>query len=178
MVATSGNHFTLRNVRVHPAKTAFVKYYISIWSVLSILQPVVKLCHLAFTAVPPGVQRDPILRLSPSSNIYCHMLSTSMALQPFVRPWPLFCFLILYTFGRTPWTGIGLSQGRYLHIEQYKHRINAHRHPCLEWDSNPVFERAKTVDSLDREATVIGVLSYTSERNNFNEERRSCQFGQ
>jgi hypothetical protein len=20
---------------------------------------------------------------------------------------------------------------------KYKHRINAHRHPCLEWDSNP-----------------------------------------
>jgi hypothetical protein len=32
--------------------------------------------------------------------------------------------------------GISLSQGRYLHTEQHKHRINAHRHPCLEWDSN------------------------------------------
>jgi hypothetical protein len=27
-----------------------------------------------------------------------------MALQPFVWPWPLFSFLILYTIGRTPWT--------------------------------------------------------------------------
>jgi hypothetical protein len=25
--------------------------------------------------------------------------------QPFVEPWPLFSFLILYTVGRTPWTG-------------------------------------------------------------------------
>jgi hypothetical protein len=25
--------------------------------------------------------------------------------------------------------GSGLSQGRYLHKEQHKHRINAHRHP-------------------------------------------------
>jgi hypothetical protein len=32
--------------------------------------------------------------------------------------------------------GISQSQGRYLHTEQNKHRINAHRHPCLEWDSN------------------------------------------
>jgi hypothetical protein len=32
--------------------------------------------------------------------------------------------------------GISPSQGLYLHTEQHKHRINAHRHPCLEWDSN------------------------------------------
>jgi hypothetical protein len=32
---------------------------------------------------------------------------------------------------------ISPSQGRYLHTGQHKHRINAHRHPCLEWDSNP-----------------------------------------
>jgi hypothetical protein len=33
--------------------------------------------------------------------------------------------------------GISLSQGRHLQTEQHKHRINTHRHPCLEWDSNP-----------------------------------------
>jgi hypothetical protein len=33
--------------------------------------------------------------------------------------------------------GISPPQGRYLHAEQHKHRINVHRHPCLEWDSNP-----------------------------------------
>jgi hypothetical protein len=33
------------------------------------------------------------------------VLYLSMALQPFVGPWPLFSFLILYTVGRTPWTG-------------------------------------------------------------------------
>jgi hypothetical protein len=32
---------------------------------------------------------------------------------------------------------ISPSQGRYLHTEQHNHRINAHRHPCLEWDSIP-----------------------------------------
>jgi hypothetical protein len=37
-----------------------------------------------------------------------------------------FSFLILYTVGTTPWTGIRPSQGRYLHTEQHKHRINAH----------------------------------------------------
>jgi hypothetical protein len=32
---------------------------------------------------------------------------------------------------------ISPSQGLHLHTEQHKHRINAHRHQCLVWDSNP-----------------------------------------
>jgi hypothetical protein len=51
--------------------------------------------------------------------------------------------------------GISLSQGRYLHTEQHKHRINAHRYPCLEWDSIPAFERTKTVLALVCASTVI-----------------------
>jgi hypothetical protein len=35
-------------------------------------------------------------------NMYS--LSLCMAVQPF-GPWQLFIFLILYIFGRTPWTG-------------------------------------------------------------------------
>jgi hypothetical protein len=46
-------------------------------------------------------------------------------------------YLILYTTGRTPCTVISPSQGRYLHTEQHKQRINAYRHPCLKLDSNP-----------------------------------------
>jgi hypothetical protein len=33
--------------------------------------------------------------------------------------------------------GIRPSQGRYLHTGQHKHRITAHTHPFLKWDSNP-----------------------------------------
>jgi hypothetical protein len=47
----------------------------------------------------------------------------------FVGPWPLFSFLNFYTVGRTPWTGIIPSQGRYLHTKQHKHRIDIHKHP-------------------------------------------------
>jgi hypothetical protein len=60
----------------------------------------------------------------------------SMALQPFVGPWPLFNFLISYTVGKLLGREKRPSQGRYLHTVQHKHRINAHRHPCLKWDSN------------------------------------------
>jgi hypothetical protein len=42
--------------------------------------------------------------------------------------------------------GIRPSQGRNLHTEQHRHRINAHRLPCLEWDRTTItaFEREKT----------------------------------
>jgi hypothetical protein len=65
-----------------------------------------------------------------SRIIFCDHLYLSMALQ-FVGPWPLFQFRNLYTVGRTPWTG-DQPVARPLP----KHRINPHRHPCLEWDSN------------------------------------------
>jgi hypothetical protein len=59
-----------------------------------------------------------------------------------------FSFLILYTVSRTPWAG-DQPVARPLPT----HRINSHRHPCLEWDSNPW---AKIAHALDRAATVIG----------------------
>jgi hypothetical protein len=37
---------------------------------------------------------------------------------------------------------ISPSQGRYIHTEQHKHSINAPRHPCPEWDSNPRSHRS------------------------------------
>jgi hypothetical protein len=66
--------------------------------------------------------------------------------------------------------GISPSQGRYLHTEQHKHRINSHRHPWVEWDSNsrfPVFELAKTVHDSDLAATVIGIRFLCFENRKF-----------
>jgi hypothetical protein len=54
-------------------------------------------------------------------NIYL-----SVVLQPFLlNLGRFFNFLILYTAGRTPRTGISQSQGHYFHTEQHKHRIIA-----------------------------------------------------
>jgi hypothetical protein len=33
--------------------------------------------------------------------------------------------------------GISLLHGLYLHTERHEHRINAYRHPYIEWDTNP-----------------------------------------
>jgi hypothetical protein len=43
---------------------------------------------------------------------------------------------ILQTVGRTPWTGDHLRRKAATQTGQQKHRRNADRHPCLEWDSN------------------------------------------
>jgi hypothetical protein len=66
--------------------------------------------------------------------ISCVSIYGSTALADLGR----FFSLLIYTqsvglLGR----GISPSQGRYLHTEQHKHIIHAHRHPCLERDSNP-----------------------------------------
>jgi hypothetical protein len=55
------------------------------------------------------------------------VLSLSMALQPFVRPWPPFQFLDFFTqsLGLLR-RGISPSQSRNLHAGQHKHRTNAH----------------------------------------------------
>jgi hypothetical protein len=43
---------------------------------------------------------------------------------------------ILWTTGRTPWTGDQPCSKAATNTEQHKRRRNADRHPCLEWDSN------------------------------------------
>jgi hypothetical protein len=87
-----------------------------------------------------------------------------MALQPFVGPWPLFSFLIMYTVGRTPRTGDQLVT-RPLSIHRTTQTQNKHTQTSMprvgSEPTTPVFERAKTVYALDRAATVIGNLLIT-----------------
>jgi hypothetical protein len=74
-------------------------------------------------------------------NVAWHAAVTSLCVSIwFYSPMDPGCFsrFSIYTqsvelLGR----GISPSQGRYLHTEQHKHRINEHGYPCLEWDSNP-----------------------------------------
>jgi hypothetical protein len=57
-------------------------------------------------------------------------------------PWPLFSFLMYTQSVGLLRRMISSPQVRYLHIRQYKKRINAHRRSCLEWDSNPRSQRS------------------------------------
>jgi hypothetical protein len=71
-------------------------------------------------------------------------IHSSMALQPFVGPWPLLQFRnLLYTVGRTPWTG-GQPVARPLltHRTTQTQNERTYKHPCLEWDSKPRSQRS------------------------------------
>jgi hypothetical protein len=82
-------------------------------------------------------------------------IHSSMALQPSVGPWPLLHFRnYFYTagLGRV----ISPSQGRYLQTGQHKQHTQTSM-PRVRFEPMiPAFERAKTVEALDRAATVIG----------------------
>jgi hypothetical protein len=67
----------------------------------------------------------------------------------------IFSFWTLYTVSRTPWTG-DQPVVRPLHTGQHtrKHRINMHRDPYLEWDSNR--RSQKKAHASDCKATVVG----------------------
>jgi hypothetical protein len=96
------------------------------------------------------------------TNFMQAFIHTSMALQPFVGPCPLLQFRNpFYTDGRILGRGISPSQGRYLHTEQHKHRINVKIHPWL-WvgpeTTIPAFERVKIVYASDQAATVLGLV--------------------
>jgi hypothetical protein len=66
-------------------------------------------------------------------SIYLWLYSSLLGLGSF------FSYLIFSTGLRG--RAISPSQGRYFHTGEHKHRINAHRHSCLKWDSNPRSQR-------------------------------------
>jgi hypothetical protein len=84
-----------------------------------------------------------------------------IALQHFVEPWQLFQFLnlLLYTVGRTSWTG-DQPFARALPTHRTAQIQNNRTQTCIprvEFEPTmSVFERTKTVHALDRAATVIG----------------------
>jgi hypothetical protein len=58
-------------------------------------------------------------------------------LEPLVGPWPLLQFRNhFYADSRTPWPS-DQTVTRPLPKQRTTNRINAHRYPCPEWDSNP-----------------------------------------
>jgi hypothetical protein len=86
-----------------------------------------------------------------------------MALQAFVGPWPLFGFLILYTVGRTPWTGdqpvaMPLPVHRITQTQNIRPQTST---PQVGFEPTiPAYEWAKTVHALDRAAFVSGIKLY------------------
>jgi hypothetical protein len=72
-----------------------------------------------------------------------------------------FIFLILYTFGKTPWTGDQpVARPLLTHrTTQTQNKRTQTSMPRMRFEpTTPVFERRKTVHALDRAATVIGIM--------------------
>jgi hypothetical protein len=91
-----------------------------------------------------------------------HALSTYLPIYGIYSPsglWPLFRFLNLYTVGRTPCTR-NQPVTRPLPTHRTTQTQNKHKQKSMLRVgfelTIPVFEQAKTVHALDREATVIG----------------------
>jgi hypothetical protein len=72
-------------------------------------------------------------------------IHSSMALQPFIRLWPFLQFAnLFYTDGRTPWTsGQPVTRPLPTHRTTQIQNKRTHKHPCLEWDSNPRSQRSR-----------------------------------
>jgi hypothetical protein len=81
-----------------------------------------------------------------------------MTLEPFAGPWPLFRILIFSTASRTPWTK-NQPVARPLPARRTTQTQNKPKQtsmPSVGFEPTiPVFQRAKTVHTLDRAATVI-----------------------
>jgi hypothetical protein len=77
-----------------------------------------------------------------------------MVLQPLLGLGRFFSFLILYTVGRTPWTG---DQPVARPLPAHRTTQTQTSMPGVGFEfMTPVFERANTVHALDHAATVIG----------------------
>jgi hypothetical protein len=68
------------------------------------------------------------------TSIYLSIYDSTVLLLDLGR---FFSFLIFTQSVGLLGRGISPSQDRYLHTGEDKYRINAHRHPWFEWDSNP-----------------------------------------
>jgi hypothetical protein len=82
-----------------------------------------------------------------------------LALQPFSGRSPLFSLLVLYTVGRTPWTGdqpVARSLPTHRAIQRQNKRTQTSM-PRVGFEPTvPASERAKSVLALDRAASMIG----------------------
>jgi hypothetical protein len=98
-------------------------------------------------------------------SIYLSMylsIDLPMALQPFVGPWPLFQFFILYTVGRAPWTrDETVARPLLTHgtTQTHNNRIQTSMPRVGFEHTMPVFEWVETVHDLERAATLISSVS-------------------
>jgi hypothetical protein len=87
-------------------------------------------------------------------------IHSSMALQLCVGPWSIFTLVILYTVGRTSWTG-DQAVARPLSTHRTVQTQNKRTQISMPWvgfePTIPTLERMRTVHASVHAATVIGI---------------------
>jgi hypothetical protein len=97
-----------------------------------------------FISVLPGKFRHSpstkaIIQYHPTNRRHVLFRDSSMAVLPFIGPWPLPQFRnLFYTDDRAPWTSDQpVANPLPKHRTAQTQNKRTHRHLCLEWDSNP-----------------------------------------
>jgi hypothetical protein len=74
-----------------------------------------------------------VMKISVFHSFIHSFIHSSMALQPFVGPWPALQFRnLFYTDGRTPWTSAQpVARPLPTHKTTQTHNKRTHSHPCL-----------------------------------------------
>jgi hypothetical protein len=90
-----------------------------------------------YPSIHPSIHLSTQLSIYPPNYLSIHLSIYLWLYSRLLDLGRFFNLLILYIVGRTSRTGESPLEGRYQHTEQHKHRINGHRHPCFELDSNP-----------------------------------------
>jgi hypothetical protein len=123
--------------------------YLSIY--LSIYLPIYLSIYLSYLSIYP--------------SIYLSTYCSTLLLLDLGR---FFSFLILYTVGRTPWTGdqpVARRPSTQRTTQTQSKRTQTSMPSVRFKPTIPAFERTKTVHALDRAATVIGQYSLEMYRN-------------
>jgi hypothetical protein len=76
------------------------------------------------------------LLFAKSNNVHV-IFHPSMALQAFVGPWPLLQFHIFLYRRQDSLDGRSARRKAVAYTHDNIQNKRTHRHPCLEWDSNP-----------------------------------------
>jgi hypothetical protein len=98
------------------------------------------------------------------TSYWCANITYLWLYRPLLVLGRFYSFVILYTVGRTPWTGDQPVE-RPLPTHRTTQTQNKHTPTYMPWigfePTIPVLERAKTVHALDRTATMIGCTDTT-----------------
>jgi hypothetical protein len=118
----------------------YLSTYLPIYHLSLCLSTCLSLCLISLSVNLSICLSLCLISLSVCLSVYLSAYLSDLIYLHTALCWRLAAFSVSSSFTQSVGLlgrGISQSQGRYLHTGQHKNKINAHRHPCLEWDWNP-----------------------------------------